>query len=136
MDAIEQSQRVSAESQILNGIANQNRNLILGVAEYKQIRARDTVIQRGAKASHLFLLALGNAKYYRVTKQGKELLVRWLVPGDVFGLATLLNHPPPYMGSVETADECGVYVWKHAILRDLCSVYPQIAQNALRITLG
>ena len=40
------------------------------------------------------------------------------------------------MGSVQTTEECGVYVWKHASLCDLCSVYPQIAQNALRITLG
>jgi CRP/FNR family transcriptional regulator, nitrogen oxide reductase regulator len=104
--------------------------------EYKRICAKDTVIQGGTKASCLFLVTLGTAKYYRVTKDGKELLVRWLVPGDVFGLATLLKHPPPYMGSVETADECEVYMWKHAALLDLCRVYPQIAQNALRVTLG
>jgi CRP/FNR family transcriptional regulator, nitrogen oxide reductase regulator len=125
-----------ADAPFLSGIPSHTRKLILGAAEYRTLPGKDTVIEIGAKAMHLFLLASGKARYYRVTEQGKELLLRWLVPGDVFGLASLLRNPPPYMGSVEVAEESEVYVWKHACVCELCVTYPQITLNALRIALG
>jgi CRP-like cAMP-binding protein len=125
-----------AEAPFLSGIPSHTRKLILSAAEYRTLPGKDTVIQSGAKATHLFLLASGKARYYRVTGHGRELLLRWLVPGDVFGMASLLSNPPPYMGSVEVAEAAEAYVWKHACLCELSVTYPQITQNALRIALG
>jgi len=126
----------AADSQFLSGIASHSRKRILEAAEYRTLAGKDMVIQGGAKAKHLFLLASGSARYYRVTGQGKELVLRWLVPGDVFGLASLLDDPPPYMGSVQSTEECEVYVWKHERVCHLCGTYPQIMHNALRIALS
>lgn len=125
-----------ADSPFLKGIDSHIRNLILEAAQHRTVHAKDTVIQGGAKATHLFLLASGNARYYRVTGQGKELLLRWLVPGDVFGLASLLRNPPPYMGSVQATEESELYVWKHDRVCQLSGIYPQIGENALRIALA
>jgi CRP/FNR family transcriptional regulator, nitrogen oxide reductase regulator len=125
-----------AESPFLSGIPTHAQKLILGAAEQRTLPGKNTVIRSGAKATHLFLLASGKARYYRVTGQGRELLLRWLVPGDVFGLGSLLSDPPPYMGSVEVGEESEVYVWKHACVCELCRAYPQITMNALRIALG
>jgi len=127
---------VAAHSPFFKTVASHSRKLILEAAQYRTVPAKDTVIQGGAKATHLFLLASGSARYYRVTGHGKELLLRWLVPGDVFGLASLLNNPPPYMGSVQVAEESEVYLWKHERICELSRIHPQIVQNALRITLG
>ena len=71
-----------------------------------------------------------------MTENGKEFLLRWLVSGDVFGLAALLNNPPPYMGSVQVTEESEVYLWKHERVCELFGIYPQIVQNALRINFG
>jgi CRP/FNR family transcriptional regulator, nitrogen oxide reductase regulator len=125
----------AADSPFLSGISSHSRKRILEAAEYRTIPAKETVIRGGAKATHLFLLASGSARYYRVTGQGKELLLRWLVAGDVFGIASLLDNPPPYMGSVQTTEECDVYVWKHERVCHLCETYPQIMHNVLRIAL-
>jgi len=38
--------------------------------------------------------------------------------------------PAPYMGSVEVAEACEAYVWKHASVCELSEIYPQITQNA------
>jgi len=94
-----------ADSPFFKRVASHSRKLILEAAQYRTVPAKDTVIQGGVKATHLFLLASGSARYYTVTGHGKELLLRWLVPGDVFGLASLLNDPPPYMGSVQVTEE-------------------------------
>ena len=120
---------------LLSGISDETREQILAHAEYRRVPPKEVLIRGGEKATHLFLLHSGTAKYYRVTNQGQELLLRWLVPGDVFGLGTLLKHPPDYMGSAQTLDECEAYRWAHPDVRKLVKIYPQLGENALRIAL-
>jgi CRP-like cAMP-binding protein len=120
---------------LLSGISNESREQILAMAQFRRVPAKEMLIRAGETATFLFLLHAGTAKYYRVTKQGQELLLRWLIPGDVFGLGTMLKHPPDYMGSVQTLDESEVYCWNHPDVRKIVKVYPQLGENALRIAL-
>ena len=123
-------------SKFFAGIPDHDQQLIIGIAQERHVSAKEVVIQCGDKASCLFLLCEGNMKYYRVTERGEELILWWLTPGDVFGLATILKNPPRYMGSAESKKECKLWVWDHASIRKLSGVYPQLSENALRITLG
>ncbi|MGA8270727.1 MAG: Crp/Fnr family transcriptional regulator [Candidatus Sulfotelmatobacter sp.] len=93
------------------------------------------IIQSGDVACHLFFLSKGNVKYYRVTDRGEERILGWLAPGDVFGLATLLKNPPGYIGSAVAEKDSTLWAWEHSSLCSLCTVYPQLSQNALRITI-
>jgi CRP-like cAMP-binding protein len=124
------------QSKFLAGIPEHDQKLILGIAEQRRVSASDTIIHSGDKADCLFLLREGNVKYYKVTEQGEEQVLWWLTPGDVFGLATLLKNPPGYIGSAEAKKDCTFWVWEHSSIRNLSGVYPQLAENALRITLG
>jgi CRP-like cAMP-binding protein len=126
----------STQSKLLAGIPDHDQQLILGVAEQRRVSANQEIIQSGDEARCLFLLCEGNVKYYRVTDRGEELLLGWLTPGDVFGLMTLLQHPPGYLGSAEAKTNCTLWVWEHACIRSLAGVYPQLSENALRITMG
>ena len=126
--------RVMAECQLFAGLHERDRRKIAEMAEWRSVR--DELITRvGEKASHLFVLATGRAKYYRITKSGQELLLWWLRPGDVFGLATLLRDPPGYIGTAQPLTPCELLVWKHSAMRQLSAVYPSLCQNALQITL-
>jgi CRP/FNR family transcriptional regulator, nitrogen oxide reductase regulator len=119
----------------LSGISDESREHILASGQFRKVPANEVLIRAGEKATLLFLLHAGTAKYYRITKQGQELLLRWLVPGDVFGLGTLLKHPPDYMGSAQALEECDFYCWDHTELRKLLRLYPTLGENALRIAL-
>jgi CRP-like cAMP-binding protein len=123
-----------AHSTLLEGILPHDRELIAGVAERRNI-LDNVIIRGGERAAHLFLLNSGRAKYYKLTKSGQELLIWWLSPGDVFGLGTLLRDPPDYIGSAEAIKPCELLVWKHSAIQELLIRYPQLSQNALRITL-
>jgi CRP-like cAMP-binding protein len=70
---------------------------------------------------------------YHPTKQGELVLLAWLVPGDVTGLAAILEIQPPYMATAEATSECDVLSWEHSVLRKLVSSHPLLAENALRI---
>jgi CRP/FNR family transcriptional regulator, nitrogen oxide reductase regulator len=123
------------EAPLLAGIPEPDRKLIIDTAEYRTIPAKTVIVHGGTKATQLFLLSSGGVKYYKVTKQGTELLLRWLVPGEVFGLGTLLRDPPAYVGSAVATKNCVVYVWPHTKLRELANNFPQLAENALRIVI-
>jgi CRP/FNR family transcriptional regulator, nitrogen oxide reductase regulator len=121
---------------LFDGISDHDHELIQSLAVHRRVNAKEVVIHGGDKAAYLFLVTAGHAKYYRVTREGEEILLWWLSPGDIFGLATLLKNPPGYMGSVETVEGCELRVWEHARMQELAAVYPQLTQNALRIAMG
>jgi CRP/FNR family transcriptional regulator, nitrogen oxide reductase regulator len=123
----------SIHSRLLQGIPKHDQHLILGVAEKRYVVAKETIIHAGDPAVSLFLLCDGHTKYYRVTKQGQQILLSWVSPGDTFGLASILPRPPGYIGSAEAIEDCTFLVWKHSEVRHLSHVYPQLAENALRI---
>jgi CRP-like cAMP-binding protein len=124
------------DSPLLSGIAEQDRAYILSVAEARKVPAKGMIVHSGQRASHLYILGSGNARYYRLTVKGKELLLRWLVPGDVFGLVTMLKDPPGYMGNAQADGECLLYGWTHPQMHELARRYPRLAENGLRIALS
>jgi CRP/FNR family transcriptional regulator, nitrogen oxide reductase regulator len=123
-------------SKFFAGISDRDRQSILGVADQRHVSAKDSIIQCGEKAACLFLLCKGTVKYYRVTDRGDEIVLWWLTAGDIFGLATLLDDPPAYIGSAEAIENSALRVWPHSSIRKLSGVYPQLSENALRITIG
>ena len=123
-------------SHLLDGICQENLGEILALAENRQIIAKQVLVNRGEKAEHLFLLRRGNVRYFRTTKKGEEIVFHWLVPGDTFGLGSLLKDPPPYMGTAETITDGEMLVWSHANIRKLAAQYPQLGENALKIVLA
>lgn len=123
------------QSKLFERIPDHDQQLIQEIAERRKVSS-DVIIRGGEKAGYLFLLSSGRAKYYKLTKEGQELLLGWLTPGDVFGLATLLRHPPVYIGTAEAIKDCDLLVWKQSVVHELSGVYPQLLENALRITLN
>jgi CRP/FNR family transcriptional regulator, nitrogen oxide reductase regulator len=133
--AVDSGDPPAVQPTIFSGISEPDRELISSLAERRKVSAGEVIVRKGEKASYLFLLTTGRAKYYRVTNQGQEIVLWWLAPGEVFGLASLLASPPGYMGGVEAIEDCEIMAWRHKVIRNLAATYPQLSENALRITL-
>jgi CRP-like cAMP-binding protein len=137
MAAREAASTISTRSvpTFLAGLGPRDLKIVLNAAEHRKIPAGQVVIRSGERARHFYLMCAGSAKYYRLTKNGEEVLL-WLVsPGDIFGLGTILADPPTYIGSVEAVSASEVDVWTHAQIRKFALAYPRLAENALRIVL-
>jgi CRP-like cAMP-binding protein len=120
---------------LLAGLEENSVGLILGAAQRRQTSANATIVTTGDKATELFLISQGRIRYYKPTRSGDEVLLGLLLPGDVFGLGTLLKHPPPYLGSAETLSECELFVWGDTSIRKFARAYPQLVENSLRVVL-
>jgi CRP-like cAMP-binding protein len=108
---------------------------VLAAARLKEVPAGRIFVNEGQIARHLFLLKRGRAKYFRTTEAGDEVLLWWLVAGDVLGIATLLEDPPGYVGSAEVVSNCEFFIWDHTAIRRLVNKYPQLWENSFRMAM-
>jgi CRP/FNR family transcriptional regulator, nitrogen oxide reductase regulator len=126
---------VVKSSRFLAGFEEAAMRAILAAAKIRRISAKHNIISKGHRATHLFLVQSGQAHYYHLTKQGESVLLAWLVPGDVLGLAALLKSPSTYRANAEAASDCELLAWDHTGIRKLVSRYPLLMENGLHIGL-
>jgi CRP-like cAMP-binding protein len=122
-------------SKLFSGINEDAVAEILAAARTRKVFAKQMIFATGDTATHLFVLRGGRGRYFRLAKTGDEVLLQMLVPGDTFGIGTLLDSPSPYIGSAEAISDAEMLVWEHASIRRLAIRHPQVADNALRIVL-
>jgi CRP-like cAMP-binding protein len=125
----------SAPTPFLAGIGKNQLPEILAAAKFRKVNARHIILREGNPAVHLFLVKSGLVKFYRLTANGDEVLLAQLVPGDTFGLGTLLASPTSYIGTAETTRDSELVVWDQVRIQSLARKYPRLAQNALNIVL-
>ena len=124
-----------ASTALLAGINDKQVATIIAAGDSKKVDAHQQLYHQGDNADRLFLLSAGRVKFYRITKQGDEVLLSWLSPGDAFGLGAILDPPYPYIGTSEAVQDSQMFIWQGPFLRQLVRDYPQLVQNTLRIVL-
>lgn len=123
------------EPWFLANLDSRSTDAVLAAAQRREIPAKQILVHSGEPAKNLFMLRQGRARYFKITKAGEEVVLHMLVPGDIFGLGSLLDRPMVYLANAETLSECDILVWEHSSIRALAVQYPQLSENALRIVL-
>jgi CRP/FNR family transcriptional regulator, nitrogen oxide reductase regulator len=118
-------------SQFLDGLSQLDRKTILSAATQRRFAANSVATNQGHPADQLFLLTKGCARYFFVTEEGKKLLLKWLVPGDLFGGRTILSSKSTYLASTEMVRDSSVFVWDRTTIRGLVERFPRLLENAL-----
>jgi CRP-like cAMP-binding protein len=127
--------QVSTVDWFTHALGKADLDAILSYGTARKFRAKQVICREGEPAKHLYLLLSGGVKLYRVTHAGREVILGWLLPREVFGLGSLVSEPVNYIGTAESLQDCETLVWDHASIHRLGSRYPQLTSNALRIAL-
>jgi CRP-like cAMP-binding protein len=117
------------------GLGKSETSVILAGATRRKLQEGEIVARADEPATHLFLVRDGCVDYYIVTSDGREILLRRLVSGNVFGVGAFLSEPVGYVGTSKAVHKSEVFVWEHAVIRQLAKEYPRLAENALRTVL-
>jgi CRP-like cAMP-binding protein len=120
-------------SRLLDGIGADDLTAILRSGKVQQFSAKSVIVNQAAAATHLFLLTHGHARHFFITGEGEKILLRWLVPGDITGAATLLSKPSRYQMGTEVLKDSRFLVWDRITVGRLTTRYPRLLQNALSI---
>jgi len=78
---------------LMEGLGKPEIDAILSMATIRRFRAKEVIFRSGELAKHLYLLRERSVKFYRISHAGIEVVLGWLMPGDVFGLGSLPAPP-------------------------------------------
>ena len=123
----------SLTSRFLDGLGAEDLTVILRAAEQQRFSANSVVVNQAAAAKHLFLLTHGYGRHFFITDDGEKILLRWLVPGDITGAATLLSKPSRYQMGTEVLKDSRFLVRDRITIGHLTTRYPKLLQNVLFI---
>jgi len=118
---------------LLEGLSESAQNTILAAASYRRFSGHSVVASEGEPADHLFLVIKGSARYFVITPQGRKVYLLWLVPGEIFGGASLLAKPSDFLVSTEIVKNSSVCIWERKTIRSLATRYPRLVENGLAI---
>lgn len=120
-------------SVFLEGLTRPEVHSILGAATLRRYAPNSVVAHQEEPADYCFLLRTGCARTFYITQQGRKVLLRWLLPGEVLGGAAALANPSLYLVSTEMVKSSSAFVWDRNTMRDLVARYPKLLDNALLI---
>lgn len=107
---------------------------ILETAHARHYAKGAVVFSQNEAAHSFFLLLHGRLRVTQVTAAGEQIVVRFVNPGDIFGVAMALGRDT-YPGTATAVVDCLALLWPSAVWPQLIGRHPQLAVNAMR-TIG
>lgn len=103
-------------------------------ATLRRVPTGEAVFEQGETARFFYLLLGGRLKVTQVTRDGQQIMVRLVHPGDLFGFTRALGRPD-YPGTATAAVESLVIAWPASSWERFVEDSPNLATNAIR-TMG
>jgi CRP-like cAMP-binding protein len=122
-------------SSLVNGLPESDARAVMSAATIQRLAPDALIYEQGRPASNVFLLSTGRARYFSITPDGRKMLLHWLVPGDLLGVAAMLQRPETYRVSAETVRVSSVLSWDRSIILNLVEQYPLLLHNALSVSV-
>jgi CRP-like cAMP-binding protein len=117
-----------------SGLSGAELDDVLGSAVARRYAKGATVFEQGAAAGYFFVLIDGRLKVVQFTAAGDQIVVRFVNPGELFGIAAAIGRDD-YPATALAAVESVALAWEMAAWPALVARHPAIARNALR-TVG
>lgn len=92
------------------------------------------VFHQDAEAHAFFVLLHGHLRVFKLTPDGQQVVVRFVVPGEVFGVAMAIGRTAYPGTAVAVADSIALQ-WPSAAWPRLVAAHPELASNTLQ-TVG
>ncbi|MYZ49226.1 Crp/Fnr family transcriptional regulator [Propylenella binzhouense] len=110
---------------------DEDLDAVLAPVEVRRLAKGDVVFAQGDPADSFFLLLHGRLKVVQVTPDGQQVIVRFVGPGEVYGVAVALGRAD-YPGTVRAAAESLTLSWRSEHWPALVSRQPRLALNTLQ----
>lgn len=117
---------------LFDGFASADLETILDRAQAVHYAKGKTVFAQDQHADSFFLLLHGRLRVTQVTPQGEQIVVRFVNPGDLFGIALAIGRTT-YPGTATAAVDSLALAWPSAAWPQLMAEYPGLAANAMRM---
>ena len=108
---------------------------ILSEARTARYAKNAAVFEQGEDAHSFFVLLHGHVRASKMTPAGEQVVVRYVGPGETFGVAKAIGLTR-YPATATAVDDSVVLVWPSAAWPRLVARHPALAANALQTVGG
>jgi CRP/FNR family transcriptional regulator, nitrogen oxide reductase regulator len=91
----------------------------------------EAVFRQGEAADRFFLLLHGRLRVTRLNPQGQQMVVRYISPGDMFGVAMAIG-AQHYPGTATAAVDSLALAWPNSVWAALIARFPGLAVNTMQ----
>jgi CRP-like cAMP-binding protein len=123
-----------AELTLFAGLGPAELDAVLAEARSQRYPKNSTVFAEGEDVHSFFVLLHGHVRASKTTPAGQQVVVRYVGPGEVFGIAKAIGLTK-YPATATAVDESVALVWPSSAWPRLVAQHPPLASNALQ-TVG
>src|SRR5690606_5337834 len=119
---------------LFSGLAAPDLDAMLKEGRAQRHPKNTNVFEQGAEARSFFVLLDGHVRAVKTTPDGHQIVVRYVSPGELFGVAQAIgiqNYPATATAVVDSVS----LAWPSAAWPRLVEQYPSLATSALQ-TVG
>ncbi len=120
----------------LSKLTKAEQTTVLSAASHRRLLESSVVVQEGDPAERLFLLTSGHCRQFVLTKDGRRIPINSLLPGQIFGGATILSSPAKYLVSTQMLSDGCALIWDRKTIRRLAAEIAPLLDNALTISVN
>lgn len=132
MAAIDRS--LVADLPLFAGLEPGDLDAVLSEARSARVAKNSAVFQQGEEAHSFFVLLHGHVRASKMTPAGQQIVMRYVTPGEVFGVAMAMGMSH-YPATATAVDDSVVLAWPTAAWPRLVAKHPALAANTLQ-TVG
>jgi CRP-like cAMP-binding protein len=132
MAAVDRS--LVAELPLFAGLAPAELDAILAEARSIRYPKNSAVFEEGGDAHSFFVLLHGHVRASKMTPAGQQVVVRYVTPGEIFGVAPAIGLTK-YPATATAVDDSVALAWPSAAWPRLVAQHPILATNTLQ-TVG
>jgi CRP-like cAMP-binding protein len=119
---------------IFRGIGEEALRAMLAAARTRRVQKKATVFEQGRPATEFYVLLHGHLKVAQTTPDGRQVIVRIVTPGELYGVAVAVGRQD-YPATAVALEESVTLVWPSSAWAGLVERAPLLAGNALQ-TIG
>lgn len=119
---------------LFSGLGDADLDAMLAEARSQRYPKGTAVFQQDEEAHSFFVLLHGHLRVFRLTPDGQQVVVRFVAPGDLFGIAMAMGRTS-YPANGHAVVDSIALVWPSPAWPRLVGMFPQLAGNAMQ-TMG
>jgi CRP-like cAMP-binding protein len=113
-----------------SGMSDAELDNVIAHAKAQRISKGSAVFQQGEIAKHFFVLLHGRLKAVKVTPLGQQMIVRFVNPGEIYGIAKALRREDYPASAIAVVDSVTL-VWPTEVWDSFIAAHPAFAANVM-----
>jgi CRP/FNR family transcriptional regulator, nitrogen oxide reductase regulator len=115
---------------LFDGFADHEIRELLQRAQSRRVAANTVLFSEGRPAPTVHVLIVGYVRMVQTTPNGARIIIRYVKPGEMFGISALLDRL--YPADAIAATECVELQWPAEMIKDFVLGHPRAALNVFR----